>query len=113
MRRDQTVQWKHPKRPVISQMGKRASPLIPDKPAPAKQLTYTLRQMALAVGLLDLVSSHTIRQGAMRDVTYLKKSIAGVGTACAALIAGHSKGSKNHRLTADYVGALQAPTYNL
>jgi hypothetical protein len=112
-RHDRTVQWKHPKWPVICRMENSSSPLTLDKPGPAEQLTITLSQIALAAGLLDRVSSHAIRRGAMRDVAYLKKSVAGVETACAALIAGHSKVAENHGITRDYVGALQVSTYNL
>lgn len=69
--------------------------------------------MALVAGILSRVTSHDVCRGAMRDIAYLKNSIAGIGTAAAALIAGHSRRSEAQGVTNRYVGALQAPVFNL
>lgn len=112
MRYNRIVQWKYPKRPVLCQMRTWGS-LELEKPTPAQQLTNSLRQIALVAGILDRVVSHDVRRGAMRDVAYLKKSIASVGTAAAALIAGHSRMSEAQGIINRYVGALQVPVFNL
>jgi len=79
-RHDRMVQWKHPERPVLCQMRKRSGPLALDKPLPAVQLTAFLRQVALVAGVLDRVSSHAVRRGAIRDSAHLKEAVAGVAT---------------------------------
>lgn len=112
-RADRTVQWTHPHRPVICEMPRGSAVLTLDKPAPEAQLGRTLKEFALAYGILDRVTSHAVRRGAMRDVAYLKKFVAGVSTAVSAVTGAHSKVAENRGLTREYVGALQNDTYNM
>ena len=112
-RADRVVQWRSPERPVICKIPRGPVVSTLDNPAPEQQLGRTLKQMALAAGVLDRVTSHAVRRGAMRDSAYVKKAVTGLETACASLIGGHSKQAENRGLTREYVGALQTPVYNL
>jgi hypothetical protein len=107
------VQWTHPHRPVICEMPRGRAVLTLDKAAPEAQLGRTLKEFALAYGILERVTSHSVRRGAMRDAAYLKKFIAGVSSSVAAVVAAHSKAAENHGLTREYVGPLQVDTYNM
>lgn len=110
---DRTVQWTHPNRPVLCQMPRGNSMLTLDTPAPSTQLGRSLKEMALVGGVIDPVTSHDIRRGAMRDTAHLNRTVAGVESACAALVGGHTKMSENRGITRAYIGALQAPIYNI
>ena len=86
---DRVIRWKYPKRPVLCRMPRGLNTHF-DDPAPISQLNNSLKQIGLAAKVLDHLTSHGVRRGAMRDTAYIKKSIAGVQTACAALVGGRN-----------------------
>ena len=49
----------------------------------------------------------------MRDATCLKKAVAGVSTALAAVIGAHLDRTENSGLTREYISALQVDTWNM
>ncbi|KAF2221497.1 hypothetical protein BDZ85DRAFT_320676 [Elsinoe ampelina] len=112
-RRDGEVQWSAPKTPVLCQMARGISTLSYDKPAHQSQIRNALQDMSLAAGILVPVNTRFIRNGALRDVAYLSKSIKGVSDRCTALVANHTTKALDKGTNQDYIGHLQAPIWNM
>jgi len=109
---DKVVQWTRPDWPVFCRMN--LGVLLPVRePAPYTQVSSSLRQMALAAGVLGHVTPHDIKRGSVRDTAYLKKTLTGVTNAAVGLVAHHKTKSTNAGVTGGYVGSLQTPMYNL
>lgn len=109
---DRTVQWKNPKAPVLCRMKCNSALLVLDHPAPQRQITRTIKEMALIAGLLAPVTAMSVRRGSARDNAYLKKRLVGVADSSTALTLGHKPSSLASGLTARYVGPLQEAQYN-
>ncbi|KAH9223686.1 hypothetical protein DL95DRAFT_453629 [Leptodontidium sp. 2 PMI_412] len=111
-RADRTVQWKRPEWPVVCQVN--LGVLLPVRePAPNTQANHSLKQMALAGGILGHITPHSLKRGAVRDAAYLKKTMIGVTNAAVGLVAHHHARSTTAGVTGQYVGDLQSPIYNL
>jgi hypothetical protein len=112
-RADRTVQWIYPKRPVLCKIPRGSAETTFNEPAPANQLSNTLVEMGLAAGVLDRITSHALRYGAIRDTVHIKKTVAGLQEHLAAMVAGHSNSSKHRGVTRMYIGGVQTTVYNL
>lgn len=112
-RADRTVQWTHPKRPLLYQIPRGSAVTTLDDVAPEAQLSRTITQMGVAAGVLDRLTSHSVRYGAIRDTAHIKKAVAGLQENLAAIVAGHSKDSRNSGVTQMYIGGLQIAIYNI
>lgn len=110
---DRMVQWKSPDFLVICQLQHVSGPLPLESPGTSIQASRSLQRVAIATGLMGRVSGHALRRGALRDTAHLPEAVNGVDTACASMIAGHSKTSESRGITQAYVGALQTPIYSL
>lgn len=111
-RADRTIQWTRPDWPVICAMPNGAS--LPSKtPALYQQLDKSVKQMALAAGILGRATSHALKRGVARDVAYSQKQIAGVGTAAVQMALHHSNATRRSGTTQDYAGSSQVPIYNM
>jgi hypothetical protein len=112
-RHDRTIQWKNPDHPVLCSIRKGRRFLQVDNPAPARQLTDTVKVMGLIAGILVPIASRDIRSGAARDIAHIKKGMRGTDQRAAALHIGHSEDSVRAGTTAHYIGALQNTVYNM
>ena len=70
-RADRTVQWTYPKRPVLCKIPRGSTETTFNEPAPANQLSNALVEMGLAAGVLDRITSHALRYGAIRDTAHI------------------------------------------
>jgi hypothetical protein len=105
-RRDRTVVWAHPSRPVICAIGKGASGLELDKPAGRRQLTDMMAPIGYGAGLLARVKAHDLRRSAAQETAHLVKStVIGSFTPGVGQALGHSLHPKNAQLSADYIGS--------
>jgi len=105
-RKNHTVLWSFPERPVHCAFTTNGAALIPDKPAGNHQLTHTMAQAGLVAGVLCRLRAHDLRRGAARDTANLKSKAKGAPSKGATAVLGHSFNSTNMPLTAHYVGAL-------
>ncbi|KAH7412525.1 hypothetical protein BKA64DRAFT_770267 [Cadophora sp. MPI-SDFR-AT-0126] len=109
-RRDKTVQWVHPKRPVLCAFGNVGSSVQADKPAGNHQLSNNMAQAAPVAGFLaKRVRSHDLRRGAARDAANLNSKIKGFATEAVAATLGHSDPS----ITKAYVGDIRDSVYTM
>lgn len=112
-RYDGVVEWANPEAPVLCQMARGTSTVAYDKPAHQSQVRNAVQDIALAAGILDKVTSHDIRRGALRDAAYLKQPVYGAAGRTVALVANHTLDSLENGVTQDYVGPLQQPIWNM
>lgn len=111
-RLDRTVQWTAPNAPVLCKFTVSACTLLLDKPAGQHRINHSLRAMGLVAGLLAPVTSHSIRNGGIRDTSHVKKVVAGVVNHATAAVAGHTNTALHKGITADYSGPFQETVYN-
>lgn len=110
-RKNQTVLWAFPERPVHCAFTTGGAALVPDKPAGNHQLTQTKTEAARAAGLLSRLHAHDLRCGAARDTANLRSKAKGTPGKGATAVLGHSFNATNMALTAHYVGALADDTW--
>jgi hypothetical protein len=67
-RKDKTVIWKHPLRPVLPAIAKGGGYLIPDKNALSHQIQHFLDLAADLAGVASRVLPHDLRRGAAKDL---------------------------------------------
>ncbi|RDL33092.1 uncharacterized protein BP5553_08531 [Venustampulla echinocandica] len=114
LRRDRTVQWLHPDRPVLPQLRKCSAFIAWDVAAGAGQVNKSTKDLALVSGVLANVISHDLRRGAFRDLANAKPSShdsIGVATREVARVAGHAATSYLKGTTDKYVGEVEKDTY--
>jgi hypothetical protein len=105
-RRDKTIHWVYPERPVLCAFGKIGASIQPDKPAGNHQLTHTMSEAGPKAGFLARIRGHDLRRGAARDTANLSHSIKGYATPAVAAVIGHSEQSHMRGTTAAYVGSV-------
>jgi hypothetical protein len=111
-RRDKTVVWTEPERPVFCAFGANGTALLQEKPAGNHQLTQTLALAGPLAGFLTPIRSHDLRRGSARDLANLDKEIKGVATPSVAAAMGHSNATHIKGLTARYVGPISDSTWS-
>jgi hypothetical protein len=104
-RKNRTVLWTFPERPVLCAFSSNGSTISLDKPAGNHQLGQTMAQASLAAGLFGRLHSHDLRRGAARDSANLKGKSKGIANKVATTVLGHNSSSINRPLTSHYVGA--------
>ena len=72
LRRDRTIQWLYPQRPVIPQLTKCSAFISWDMPAGTAQINNTTKDLALVGGILPRIVSHDVRRGVFRDLANAK-----------------------------------------
>ena len=78
-RNDKTIQWVHPKRPVLCAFGPGISRVLADKPANSHQLSHTMAHAAPIAGFLTTtIRSHDLRRGTAQDAANLVTKIKGL-----------------------------------
>jgi hypothetical protein len=105
-RRDKTVVWTKPERPVFCAIESAGTALQQDKPAGNHQLTSILALAGPLAGFLTPIRSHDLRRGSARDLANLEEDIKGVATPAVAAAMGHSNVTHIRGLTARYVGPV-------
>jgi len=111
-RRDKTVVWTEPERPVFCAYGPQGSALRQEKPAGNHQLTHTLALAGPLAGFLTPIRSHDLRRGSARDLANLDTEIKGVATPTVAAVMGHSNATHTKGVTARYVGPISDSTWS-
>jgi hypothetical protein len=114
LRRDRTIQWLYPERPVIPQLNKCGAFIAWNLPAAPGQINRTTKVLGQVAGLLAHIVSHDIRRGAARDLANLipiSKHPIGVATKEVAQVTGHSANSLLNGTTDRYVGEVEQDTY--
>ena len=105
-RRDKTVQWLHPTRPVLCKLGASGVHLSKDEPAATNQLTRFLAEAGPKAGILPALKSHDIRRGFFRDSANLPEAINGAASAAVAQLGGHSVSAYASGVTQLYTGDI-------
>ncbi|KAK4983140.1 hypothetical protein LTR50_007403 [Elasticomyces elasticus] len=98
-RRDHTIQWNFPTRPVLCSLINNKLDLT--SPAPASQLISSLNEASILSGVDRRVRSHDSRRGAASDATLVRPQ-RNMPSAAEAL--NHSHYTVQHGITAQYVG---------
>ncbi|KAK0129018.1 hypothetical protein ONS95_000958 [Cadophora gregata] len=116
LRRDRTIQWLYPERPVLPQLLKSSAFIAWDKPAGPGQVNKNTKDLGLVAGVLAHIISHDVRRGGLRDLANLKIPSApmapmGVASKEVAVAAGHSMGSYLKGTTDKYVGPVERENY--
>lgn len=109
-RRDKTVQWKDPYRPVLVAFTGRGAKVVATKPANSKQVCQILSEAALNVGIVGKVRPHDLRRGAAKDIRNITVPSANAVNATADLgsvqsLLVHSHDSLRRGVTKKHVGA--------
>ena len=79
-----------------------------DDPAPEPRLGQTSNRIGLAAGVLDRITSQSVRRTATRDTAYVKEAVTGVETGFASLVGRHSKNMEDMDLTLEYVAPFKS-----
>jgi hypothetical protein len=109
-RNDKTVQWVHPKRPVLCAFGGMGSRVLLETPANSHQLSHTMAHAAPIAGfLVTSIRSHDLRRGAAQDAANLERKIKGHATDAVAEYLGHN----NTKTTKRYTGGLRDSVYTM
>lgn len=109
-RNDKTVQWVHPKRPVLCAFGPGISRVLVEKPANSHQLSHTMAHAAPLAGFLTTsIRSHDLRRGAAQDTANLKSKIKGHATDAVAEYLGHN----NTKTTKRYTRGIRDSVYTM
>lgn len=111
-RRDKTVVWTEPERPVFCAYESQGTALRQEKPAGNHQLTQTLALAGPLAGFLTPIRSHDLRRGSARDLANLDTEIKGVATPTVAAAMGHSNAAHAKGVTARYVGPVTDSTWS-
>jgi hypothetical protein len=113
-RRDRTVQWKTPDRPVISAIvpGK-CSFLDLEKPARTGQIMNTLVNMGRKAKLVVKATTHDLRRGSVKDISHLKEDVRGFATPTVAAAVGHRVSTYMNDVTASYNGGSDVSIWTL
>lgn len=111
-RRDKTIYWVYPKRPVLCAFGQMGASVQPYKPAGNHQLTHTMAEAGPKAGFLARTRAHDLRRGAARDTANLSHPIKGYATPAVAALIGHSENSHMRGTTAAYVGSLEEDVWS-
>lgn len=104
LRRDKTILWTHPERPIHCAYAPVGISVQVDKPAQPHQAGHTLAALSRMAGVLTKLRSHDIRRGAARDLSHLGP-ISGLPTKQTSLLMGHSDKAFRQGVTARYVGS--------
>lgn len=106
---DRGIKWMHPDRPVFFAMAGK----MPDLTDSLSVTTgiHALQRMARCAGLLDHVTTHDIRRGALREVAHMPNRLIGTSCSMAANIAGHSHSAMAKGVTKKYIGDTQSNVY--
>jgi hypothetical protein len=113
-RRDRTVQWKTPKRPVVSAIVPgQCSFLDLEKPARTGQILSTLASMGRKAKLTVKVTTHDLRRGSAKDIAHLKEEVRGFATPTVAAALGHKLSAYMNDVTALYVGDSDASIWTM
>jgi hypothetical protein len=111
-RAGRTIRWTRPDWPVVCQMQLGARfPL--KETAPADQPDQSLKQIALAAGILGRVTAHAVKRGAARDMAYRKKAVGSVADNAVQLVMHHAAATHRGGGTQDYAGSFEMTAYNL
>lgn len=102
-RQDQTVQWLKPKTPVLPAYRPNCVGVLTDKPARAEQTLSTLRLACELAGILNRVTTHDLRRGLARDVSYLPQA-SKINVTEAASALGHTHATMTKGITRAYIG---------
>lgn len=107
--------WQSPNMPVLAQINGSNGGLYPEQPASARQITESVKLMALAAGILAPVTARAIRNGAARDLAHSKMPHEGLGVANeqTAAMLNHTRTSLTSGVTQNYVGPPQLFGYNV
>jgi hypothetical protein len=106
-RKNKTIVWSHPERPVLCAIGQIGATILVDKPAGNHQLTQTMEEAGLSAGLLSKTRAHDLRRGAAQDTANLEKSkLVGFVTPGVSAALGHGQNSRGASHTAHYIGSL-------
>ena len=109
-RNDKTIQWVHPKRPVLCAFGSGISRVLVDKPANNHQLSNTMAHAAPIAGFLTAtIRSHDLRRGAAQDAANLESKIKGHATDAVAEYLGHN----DTKTTKRYIGGIRDSVYTM
>jgi len=109
-RNDKTIQWVHPRRPVLCAFGPGISRVLADKPANSHQLSHTMAHAAPIAGFLAAsIRSHDLRRGAAQDAANLKTKIKGHATDAVAESLGHN----DTKTTKRYIGGIRDSIYTM
>ncbi|MCJ1435728.1 hypothetical protein MMC27_005103 [Xylographa pallens] len=114
LRRDRTIEWLYPQRPVIPQLVRDTAFIAWDRPAGTNQVNKSTKELGLAAGILASIVSHDLRRGGFRDLANVKRSadsVAGVATREVAKVGGHSAHSYSGGVTDKYVGEVENDAY--
>jgi len=107
-RKDRTIQWKHPDRPILPRFTGDGH-LDLQSAAATNQLRLTLNEAAKLSGLAKRLRIHDIRRGAARDASRLPQQ-SSISNAQDEL--GHSNASTDAGTTKEYVGHLKKSTFS-
>jgi hypothetical protein len=109
-RNDKTIQWVHPKRPVLCAFGAGISRVLADKPANSHQLSNTMAHAAPIAGFLTTtIRSGDLRRGAAQDAANLESKIKGHATDAVAEFLGHN----DTKTTKRYIGGIRDSVYTM
>ena len=109
-RNGKTIQWVHPKRPVLCAFGAGTSRVLADKPANSHQLSNTMAHAAPIAGFLTTtIRSHDLRRGAAQDAANLESKIKGHATDAVAEYLGHN----DTKTTKRYIGGIRDSVYTM
>lgn len=114
-RSDRTVEWLYPDRPVLTAFAIGPLRCDLDKAARPAQMCDSIRDMALAAGMVDRAYTHALRCGAARDVAHLPASVTdgtGLATESVRRFLGHTHKSTTAGTTDAYLGGPSTQLYN-
>jgi len=110
---DRTIQWLHPKLPVIPAICRPNYAFLDcEKPASRMQLYDTTLQLGLVAGVMAKLRTHDWRRGSAKDLANLKDKISGVADHTVALAIGQSRKTLGRGITDDYVGDIEVDLFS-
>jgi hypothetical protein len=113
-RRDRTVQWKTPNRPVISAIVPGHCAFLDlEKPARTGQILNTLADMGRRAKLVVKATTHDLRRGSVKDISHLKEDVRGFATPAVAAAVGHRMSTYMNDVTASYNGGSDVSIWTL
>jgi hypothetical protein len=111
--RNKLVRWRYPKYPVLCARKKNPHLLDLTAPAPATQITESIRSMGIVSGIIGHLKARDLRRGSARDTTHLAKTLRGSANVSTGLVLGHTRKTVANDISQRYSGPLQEDILSL